>query len=191
MTMPHLIILSGSLRRQSYNTALAHVLAELAPDGWTADVVTPSGIPLYDGDMEAEQGVPESVTALKDRIETAAGLILVTPEYNQGVPGVLKNTVDWLTRPPKDIARVFRAKPVAICGATPGGGGTRSSQYAWLPTLRALGTRLYSEHTLAVPAAGKAFSEEGLLMDQEIREKARALMEGFCRFSQPDSLDRR
>lgn len=182
--MPNLIALSGSLRRGSYNTALAYAIAELAPAGWKVEVVTPAGIPLYDGDLEAGDGVPETVTALKERIADAAGLIMVTPEYNQGVPGVLKNTVDWLTRPPNDIARVFRAKPVALCGATPGGGGTRSSQYAWLPTLRALGTRLYSEHTLFVPSADKAFSEDGQLLDLEIRERARAMLEGFCRFSQ-------
>ncbi|WP_290650310.1 NADPH-dependent FMN reductase [Aquisalimonas sp.] len=182
--MPHLIALSGSLRRQSHNTALARALAELAPDGWTVDVVTPAGVPLYDGDVEAEHGVPDVVTALKDRIAAADGLILVTPEYNQGVPGVFKNTIDWLTRPPKDIARVFRGKPVALCGATPGGGGTRSSQYGWLPILRTLGTRVYSEHLLLVPGAGKVFSADGELLDQDIRDRAQALMEGFCRFAE-------
>ncbi|MEX0731993.1 MAG: NADPH-dependent FMN reductase [Aquisalimonadaceae bacterium] len=182
--MPRLIALSGSLRRQSYNTALARALAELAPEGWAVDVVTPLGIPLYDGDLEADQGVPEVVTELKDRIAAAAGLIIVTPEYNQGVPGVLKNAVDWLSRPPADIPRVFRARPVAICGASPGGGGTRSAQYAWLPTLRALGVRLYSEHTLLVAGAGNVISADGRLQDKDIRDRAQALMHGFCTFAE-------
>lgn len=178
----HIIALSGSLRGGSWNTRLAHALAELAPAGCTVEVATPHGIPLYDGDVEAAEGIPEAVAALKDRVAAADGLVLVTPEYNQGVPGVFKNALDWMTRPPKDIARVFRGKPVALCGATPGGAGTRSAQYAWLPTLRTLGTRLYSEHILFLARAGELFDADGHLVDSDTRERAAALVHGFCRF---------
>lgn len=180
--MARIIALSGSLRRGSYNTALARALAERAPAGCDVEVATPADIPLYDGDLEAEQGIPQAVETLKERIVEADGLILVTPEYNQGVPGVMKNTIDWLSRPPKDIGRVFGDRAVALCGATPGGGGTRASQYALLPTLRALGTRVWSGKTLYVPGAGKVFDEQGNLTDEDIGERADGFMAGFCRF---------
>lgn len=182
--MPRLIALSGSLRSGSYNTALARALAERAPEGCEVEVVTPAGIPLYDGDLEAKQGVPAEVESLKDRIAAADGLILVTPEYNQGVPGVMKNTVDWLSRPPADIGRVFGDRAVALCGATPGGAGTRSAQYALLPTLRALGTRVWSGKLLLVSGAGKVFDDQGALVDEDIARRAADFMAGFCRYTE-------
>lgn len=81
------------------------------------------------------------MAALKDRIAAADGLLLVTPEYNNSIPGVFKNAIDWLSRPASDIGRVFDGKPVGLIGATPGGMGTPFSQTAWLPVLRTLGTR--------------------------------------------------
>lgn len=180
--MTRIVAFSGSLRADSYNTALARALAELAPDCCDVEVATPAGIPVYDGDLERDEGVPAAVDRLKEQVAAADGLVLVTPEYNQGVPGPFKNAIDWMTRPPKDIARVFRGRPVALCGATPGANGTRSAQYAWLPTLRALGTRLYSEQTLFVANAAERFDADGRLADDDIRERATALMDGFCRF---------
>lgn len=177
-----IVALSGSLRAGSFNTALARALAELAPACCEVEVATPAGIPVYDGDLEGNEGVPAVVEQLKDRVAAADGLVLVTPEYNQGVPGPFKNAIDWMTRPPKDIARVFRGRQVALCGATPGGNGTRSAQYAWLPTLRALGTRVYSEQTLFVPNASERFDAEGRLVDDDVRKRAAALMDGFCQF---------
>ena len=82
--------------------------------------------------------MPPAVERLKNRIAQADGLLIVTPEYNNSVPGVLKNAIDWLSRPGDDIARVFRGRPVAIMGATTGVGGTGLSQAAWLPVLRLL-----------------------------------------------------
>src|SRR5690349_14078305 len=114
---------------------------DAAPDGTTIEIESIDGIPLYDGDLEAEQGVPAAVQRLKQRIAGAGGLLIVTPEYNNSIPGVLKNAIDWLSRPPADIPRVFRGRPVAIMGATPGPGGTALSQAAWLPVIRTLGMR--------------------------------------------------
>lgn len=178
-----IIALSGSLRTGSYNTALARALAELAPAGCEVEVATPRGIPLYDGDAEAADGIPEAVAELKERVAASEGLVLVTPEYNQGVPGVMKNAIDWLSRPPSDVGRIFRGRPVALCGATAGGAGTRSAQYAWLPTLRGLGTRVYSEDTLLVSQAGQRFDESGRLVDEDLRDRARRLIEGFHAFA--------
>lgn len=184
--MSRIVALSGSLRRGSYNTALARALAQRAPDGCEVEVATPADIPVYDGDLESDQGVPAAVERLKDQVVDADGLILVTPEYNQGVPGVLKNTIDWMSRPPNDIGKVFRDRAVAICGATPGGAGTRSAQYALLPTLRTLGTRVWSGQMLFVSGAGKVFDDSGNLIDSNIDSRVTDFIAGFCRFVRGD-----
>src|SRR5215211_3945324 len=138
--MTTIVGLSGSLRRSSFNSSLLRVAAELAPVDTRVEIASIRDIPLYDGDVEAESGIPAPVGQLKDRIAGADGLLLVTPEYNNSIPGVFKNAIDWLTRPPADIARVFGGRPVAVMGATPGPGGTILAQAAWLPVLRTLGT---------------------------------------------------
>src|SRR6266581_6752143 len=135
---------SGSLRRGSYNTAVLRAAGSLMPSDSELRIESIAGIPLYDGDDEAAHGVPDLVSRLKDAITAADGLLLVTPEYNNSIPGVFKNAIDWLSRPPKDIPRVFGGRPVALMGATPGPGGTMLAQAAWLPVLRTLGTELWS-----------------------------------------------
>jgi chromate reductase, NAD(P)H dehydrogenase (quinone) len=174
--------IAGSLRKGSLNAALLRAAAELAPAGAEVEIASIAGIPLYDGDLEREQGIPDPVTQLKDRIAAAGGLLLVTPEYNNSLPGVLKNAIDWLTRPPGDIARVFGDRPVAIMGATPGAGGTRLAQSAWLPVLRTLGTRAWSGRQLYVAAAAQAFDAEGRLVDEKIRRLLTEFMAGFAGF---------
>lgn len=180
--MQKIIGISGSLRKASFNTSLLRAAVSVAPAGTEVEIATIRGIPLYDADVESEQGVPEVVTALKDRIAAADGLLLVTPEYNNGVPGVFKNAIDWLSRPPKDIPRVFGDKPVAIMGATPGMGGTRFSQSAWLPTLRTLGTRTWFGKQLYVASAGKVFDAEGALIDEKVKSLVTEFMAGFATF---------
>ena len=179
--MAHIVGISGSLRRASFNTALLHAAAGLTPPGSTIEIRSIAGIPLYDGDVEAG-GIPDEVTALKDAIAGADGLLIVTPEYNNSIPGVLKNGIDWLTRPPADIKRVFGGRPVAIMGATPGLGGTRLSQAAWLPVLRTLGTRPWFGSRLAVSGARNVFNDAGDLVDDEIRLQLQKFMTGFAAF---------
>lgn len=180
--MSKIIGLSGSLRRGSYNTGLLETAQRLFPDA--IDIGSIRDIPLYDGDLESEHGVPEPVGSLKDRIAAASGLLLVTPEYNNSVPGVFKNAIDWLTRPPDDIPRVFHGKPVAVIGATPGGFGTILAQAAWLPVLRALRTRPWHEGRLMVSKAGSLFDDEGRLADEDARARLQAFVGGFIAFSQ-------
>src|SRR5579859_780788 len=130
--MKTIIGLSGSLRKDSFNTTLLRAAAKLAPEGVRVEVRTLHGVPLYDADVEEASGVPEAVAELKDAVAAADGLLLATPEYNNGIPGVFKNAIDWMSRPPADIKRVFGGKPVALMGASPGGFGTTLSQAAWL-----------------------------------------------------------
>jgi chromate reductase, NAD(P)H dehydrogenase (quinone) len=183
--MTTILGISGSLRKGSFNTSLLRAAAGLAPEGATLEIASLHGIPLYDGDLEAESGIPEAVRALKDRIAAADGLLLVTPEYNNSLPGVFKNAIDWLSRPAADIGRVFGNRPTALMGATPGPGGTLLAQAAWLPVLRTLGTRAWFGPRLLVSGAGKVFDAEGALTDDKIRGQVQAFMKGFVEFIHP------
>jgi chromate reductase len=180
--MTRLIGISGSLRRGSYNTALLRAAAELTSDDVELRIAAIRGIPLYDGDLEAE-GIPEPVAVLKEAIAAADGLILVTPEYNNSIPGVLKNAIDWLTRPPADIARIFGGKPVALMGASRGGFGTILAQNAWLPVLRTLGVEFWSEGRLLVSRAQTVVGEDGTISDPKVREQLATLVRGFAAFA--------
>jgi chromate reductase, NAD(P)H dehydrogenase (quinone) len=180
--MNAIVGISGSLRLGSYNSALLRAAIELAPPALRIDVGSIRDIPLYDEDVETASGIPVAVAALKDRIALADGLLLVTPEYNQSLPGVFKNAIDWLSRPGKDIARVFGDKPVGIIGATPGGGGTRLAQTAWLPVLRTLGTRPWFGKQLYVAGADKVFDADGKLVDATIERRLADYLVGFTAF---------
>jgi chromate reductase len=173
--------ISGSLRTRSLNSALLASAVALMPQESALDVGSIKDIPLYDGDVEA-QGIPPAVVALKERLARADGLLLVTPEYNNSIPGVFKNAIDWLTRPPADVPRLFRNRPVAVIGASPGGFGTLLSQAAWLPVLRTLGTRPWFGGRLQVSHANTKFDETGNLKDDELRQQLAAFLKGFAEF---------
>ena len=181
--MARIIGISGSLRRESFNTSLLRAAVDVVPPGSTIEIGSIREIPLYDGDVEATQGIPPPVQALKDLIASGDGLLIVTPEYNNSTPGVLKNAIDWLSRPPADSARVFRGRPVAIIGATPGLGGTRLSQAALLPVLRTLGTLPWFEGRLEVSSAAKVFDKDGRIVDDAIRVRLETLVKGFTHFA--------
>ena len=181
--MVTIIGISGSLRRGSYNTALLRAAAQLMPNGTQLQIETIRGIPLYDGDLEAADGIPQPVRELKEAVTAADGLLLVTPEYNNSIPGVFKNAIDWLSRPPADIQRVFGGKPVALIGASPGGFGTVLSQNAWLPVLRTLGAELWSEGRLLVSRAQGVFDESGTLTDAAVKDRLREFLQSFVAFA--------
>lgn len=180
--MSTIIGIAGSLRKKSYNAALLRAAARAAPAGVTLEIASLEGVPLYNGDLESESGIPDAVAQLKERIAAADGLVLATPEYNNSIPGVLKNAIDWLSRPPNDIARVFGNKPVGLMGATPGRAGTRMAQTAWLPVLRLLGTMPWFGKQLHVASAGQVFDESGDLVDDSVRELVADYMAGFASF---------
>jgi NAD(P)H-dependent FMN reductase len=180
--MTRIVGISGSLRKASFNAALLRAAVELAPAELTIDIGSIQDIPLYNFDVESSAGIPAAVTQLKEQIVAADGLLLVTPEYNNSMPGVFKNAIDWLSRPPAQIPKVFGQRPVGLIGASPGNFGTMLSQHAWLATLRTLGTRPFFGSPLYVSAAGKVFDEHGTLVDAAIRERLRKYLQGFAQF---------
>jgi NAD(P)H-dependent FMN reductase len=174
--------IAGSLRQGSFNAALLRAATELAPSSMNLEIATLHGIPLYDGDVESEQGIPDAVQTLKERIAASDAVLLVTPEYNNSIPGVFKNGIDWLTRPPKDMGRVFAGKPVGLMGVSPGAGGTRLAQLAWLPVLRMLRMKPFFERSVALGRARDIFDEDGALVDDAARESVKAFLAGFAGF---------
>jgi len=180
--MTNIVGFAGSLRRGSFNASLLRAAGQAMPSGATLTITSIAGIPLYDGDLEAAEGIPANVAVLKDLIAAADGLLIATPEYNNSIPGVAKNAVDWLSRPPADIPRVFGGRPVALMGASPGGFGTVLSQSAWLPVLKTLGANLFSQGRVLVSRAGAAFDADGKLTDERVAAQLRAFLEGFVDF---------
>ena len=178
--MTRIVAFSGSLRRNSYNAALLRLAASVAPSDCELKIASIAGIPLYNADDEETTGVPAVVQALKDEIAAADALFIVTPEYNNSIPGVTKNAIDWLSRPPADIPRVFGGRMVALAGASPGGFGTILSQNAWLPVLRTLGAELWTGGRLLVSRARTIVDAEGEISDEAVRENVRKFVAGFA-----------
>jgi chromate reductase len=177
--MATILGISGSLRAGSFNTSLLRAAAGLMPAGATLQIATLHGIPLYDGDAEARDGLPAAVTKLKEQIVASDGVLLATPEYNNSMPGVLKNGIDWLSRPASDIGRVFGNRPIAVIGASPGGFGTILSQNAWLPVLRTLGMQPWFGGRLMVSRAGQVFDAAGEMADEKVKAQLQAFLQGF------------
>lgn len=182
--MTKILGISGSLRAGSFNTALLRAAQQLAGDGIEFGTTTLHGIPLYDGDVEARDGIPATVLALKEKIVASDGVLLVTPEYNNGVPGVFKNGIDWLSRPASEIPGLFGGKPFALIGASPGGFGTILSQNHWLPVLKTLGVDLWAGSRLYVSRAGQAFDANGELVDDKVRAQLAEFVQGFAGFAE-------
>lgn len=180
--MKKIVGISGSLRKSSYNTSLLNAAVELAPEGCVIEVGTIEGIPLYNADEEEANGAPEAVTKLRDQIANADGLLLCSPEYNFGIPGVFKNAMDWVSRPLGEPANVFKEKAVALVGASPGGFGTINSQNAWHQVFRNLGVKLYLGHLLHVSRAMDVFDENGNLTSEETQKRLKDYLEGFAAF---------
>ena len=188
--MATLIGIAGSLRKGSFNAALLRAAAEAMPDADRLLIRSIRGIPIYDGDEEAERGIPDAVAGLKDEIASADGLLIATPEYNNSIPGPLKNAIDWLSRPPSDIPRVFRDKPVALMGASPGSFGTILSQSAWLPVLRTLRADHWSAGRLLIPRAGAVFDEDGRLADEKVADRLGEFIRDFSTYASARSTAR-
>jgi chromate reductase len=181
--MTHILAISGSLRKASYNSGLMRAAVLLDIPGVTVTGTTLHGIPLYDADVETTEGIPAPVTALKNAMRDADGVLLVTPEYNNGIPGVFKNAIDWMSRPPAESAGVFSGRPVAIIGASPGGFGTILSQNHWLPVIRTLRMKPWFGGRLMVSRASGLFDESGNLTDTETLQRLKDFVTGFAEFA--------
>jgi chromate reductase len=167
--------IAGSLRRGSYNRALLRAAVELAPDGM--EIVAFDrlrDVPPYDADVEAG-GDPEPVAALKSAIRDADALLVVTPEYNYSVPGVLKNAIDWASRPPS--GSVLIGKPTALMGATPGRTGTARAQLALRQSFVFTQTPVLPGPEVLVAEAQGRFAADGTLTDERTRQSVRTLLD--------------
>ena len=155
--------IAGSLRRDSYNRKLLEAARQLAPDDLSITIFDLHDVPLYDRDVEGE-GDPPGVTALKSAIREADAVLIATPEYQHSLPGVLKNALDWASRPPSDPP--LRHKPVAIVGATPGRYGTARAQTDVRKVLAYNAAMVLQRPEVMVSRAHEAFDDEGRLVDE-------------------------
>lgn len=176
--MKSILGLSGSLRKASFNAGLLRAAADLAPDDTRIEIGSIANVPLYNGDIETAEGLPTAVQTLQSQLRSADGLLLVTPEYNNGIPGVFKNAIDWMSR--GDGLKLFVGKPVAVIGASPGGFGTILAQSQWLPVLRTLKCNLWTDGRLMVSRAGGLYDGAGNLTDDKTREMLRDYVRGFA-----------
>jgi chromate reductase len=166
--------IAGSLREASYNRALLRAARELLPAAVELEEVDLRGLPFYDGDLEAA-GDPEPVAALKHAIRDADAVLIATPEYNRGTPGVLKNAIDWASRPP--LASPLTGKPVAIMGASTGRGGTARAQEQLRAALEFSRAAVVEQPEVLVPEAFMRFDEHGELVDPGIRAELSELID--------------
>ncbi|HEX5727028.1 MAG TPA: NAD(P)H-dependent oxidoreductase [Longimicrobiaceae bacterium] len=172
--------IAGSLRADSYNRALLRAAQELAPEGVTVDTFDLAELPLYNEDLELE-GVPDAVQALRTAIREADALLIATPEYNHGIPGVLKNAVDWASRPVSSSA--LAGKPAAIMGASPGQTGTARAQAQLRQSFVFTRTLALLQPEVLVFRAHEKFDVDGRLTDEPTRRFVRKLLEALVEWT--------
>lgn len=166
---------AGSLRSRSFNRALLDAAEDCAPEGVRIERFSIDDIPLYDGDLDTEERRPQPVREFKRAIDGADALLVATPEYNQGLPGVTKNAIDWASRPGRES--VLRGKPAGVMGATPGPWGTARSQEQLKLALSAPLARVLPHPGLYVRRAHEKFDEDGRLVDDETRRRLTGYLE--------------
>lgn len=166
--------IAGSLRESSYNRALLRAARELLPEGVELVEHDLRDLPFYDGDVEAA-GDPDSVVEFKQAIREADALLIATPEYNRGVPGVLKNAIDWASRPP--LGSPLTGKPVAIMGASTGRGGTARAQEQLRSALEFSRANVLEQPEVLVPEAFMRFDQQGELVDGGARAELAELLD--------------
>lgn len=166
MATPTLLTISGSLRKDSYNRKLLAVAAEAF--GPAEVIEADLNLPLYDGDLEEAEGIPASVTTLAEQVARADAILIASPEYNKGIPGVLKNAFDWISRVP---GGAFKGKPCVVMSAAAGRTGGETANYMVTACLLALGPQLLPGPMVLIAGAHNEFDEAGQ-MSNEIYLKA-------------------
>jgi chromate reductase len=162
----HILGISGSLRKNSYNSAALRAASELLPEGVTMEIFDLSSIPIYNDDVR-EQGYPAAVQTFRDKIAAADAVLIATPEYNYSVPGMLKNAIDWASRPP---AQPFDGKPVGIVGASPGVLGTARAQYHLRQSFVFMNGMVLNRPEVMIGGASTKFDASGKLTDATTRD---------------------
>jgi chromate reductase, NAD(P)H dehydrogenase (quinone) len=175
----HIIGFAGSLRKKSYNRALLEAARELAPEGLLVETIEIGELPFYNADVEA-LGDPPSVTGFKAALQQADGLLIATPEYNDGIPGLLGNALDWASRLPGRAP--LAGKPVAVMGASPSQIGTARAQHHLRQILSHVHARTLPPPELLVGQAHHRFDAELRLTDDPTRKVLRSLLERFSRW---------
>jgi chromate reductase, NAD(P)H dehydrogenase (quinone) len=172
--------ISGSLREHSFNTGLLRSAQATAPDGVNITIADLSAIPLYSGDLE-EDGVPAAVLAFKDEIREADALLFATPEYNYSIPGVLKNVIDWASRPHTESP--FAGKPAAVMGA---GGimGTVRAQLHFRQLASALNMLLLNRPEVLIQRANEKFHSDGSVKDPDVEERVAKLLAALVEWTE-------
>jgi chromate reductase, NAD(P)H dehydrogenase (quinone) len=170
---------AGSLRKKSYNRALFEAARELAPEGMLVETIEIGELPFYNADVEA-LGDPPSVTGFKAALQQADGLLIATPEYNDGIPGLLGNALDWASRLPGRAP--LAGKPVAVMGASPSQIGTARAQHHLRQILSHVHARTLPPPELLVGQAHHRFDAELRLTDDPTRKVLRSLLERFSRW---------
>jgi chromate reductase len=179
--------IAGSLRRASYNRGLIRAAVEEAPPDLVVEVFDLGDIPLFNQDVE-DAGEPGSVIALKSAIAKADALLVATPEYNHGIPGVLKNTIDWASRP--RMTSPLRDRPVAVMGASPGRGATARAQAQLRDAFVFTGACVMPQPELLISAAASHFDDHGNLTDPELRASVGELLEALRQWTRRIDLRR-
>ena len=167
--------IAGSLRRQSYNRGALRAATVLAPEGATVEVFELDGLPAFNQD--ADQNPPAKVVELKKRIREADAILFVTPEYNYSIPGVLKNAIDWASRPYGDSA--WNGKPAAIMGASVGGIATARAQYHLRQMMVFLNMFPINQPEVMIGNAGEKFDQDGNLTDEKTKDFIRQLLQNL------------
>lgn len=171
--------ISGSLRNKSYNTALLHSAVSLLPPGMTLEFVDLSSLPMFN--LDEEKPFPAEVEEFRQRITQADALLIATPEYNASITGVLKNALDWASRPP---AQPLNGKPVAIMGASTGNFGTLRAQLHLRQVLTHVGALTLPKPEVLVARAGQVFAPDGDLVDEVVRGFLRELLVSLADWTQ-------
>jgi chromate reductase, NAD(P)H dehydrogenase (quinone) len=171
--------IAGSLRRGSYNRGTLKAATELVPEGTTIEIFELDGLPGFNQDEE--QNPPEKVAELKRKIREADAILFVTPEYNYSVPGVLKNAIDWASRPYGDSA--WNGKPAAIMGASIGGIATARAQYHLRQMMVFLNMFPVNQPEVMISNASDKFDEQGNLTDETTRDFIRQLLENLVEWT--------
>lgn len=172
----HILAVAGSLRQKSYNRAALRAAQELLPANMTLEICDIGAIPLFNEDVEA-QGYPQPVQELKARIAASDAMLISTPEYNYSLPGVLKNALDWASRPAS--ATPLNGKPLAIMGVSSGPWGTARAQLHLRQSCVYFNMHPLNRPVVQISHAEAKFDADGHLKDEATRTQIRALLEAL------------